>query len=185
MDTKEKIFTTSLYLFAKQGIKQTSTSQITAEVGVAEGTLFRHFPTKQALIDQIYIQIKEKSFLKLVELIDETKSVRENIEIIVTEITSYFIQNYDAFRFIELVEADPIVSQEVKKAGQKSFLKLVSYIDEWTGKGHFSSTDSKFITNLISGMIITIIKHCHQTKQSEANKKQIQTVWAAIRKYKN
>lgn len=49
---------TALSLFVAQGIQATSTASIAKAAGVANGTLFHHFATKQALVDQLYLDAK-------------------------------------------------------------------------------------------------------------------------------
>ena len=49
--TKRKIFETSMKLFAKKGYDATSIEDITAEVGVAKGTLYYHFSSKEEIFN--------------------------------------------------------------------------------------------------------------------------------------
>ena len=67
LSTKDKIFQSALELFASQGIQATSTAQISKKAGIASGTLFVHFKSKQELIDTIYISIKKNAFADLDE----------------------------------------------------------------------------------------------------------------------
>jgi AcrR family transcriptional regulator len=47
--TKRKIFETSLKLFAEKGYDATSIEEITSAVGVAKGTLYYHFSSKEEI----------------------------------------------------------------------------------------------------------------------------------------
>lgn len=49
--TKRKIFETSMDLFAKKGYDATSIEEITATVGVAKGTLYYHFSSKEEIFN--------------------------------------------------------------------------------------------------------------------------------------
>lgn len=49
--TKRKIFETSMKLFAEKGYEATSIEDITATVGVAKGTLYYHFSSKEEIFD--------------------------------------------------------------------------------------------------------------------------------------
>ena len=49
--TKRKIFETSMKLFAKKGYDATSVEDITATVGVAKGTLYYHFSSKEEIFN--------------------------------------------------------------------------------------------------------------------------------------
>ena len=49
--TKRKIFDISMKLFAKKGYEATSVEEITSVVGVAKGTLYYHFSTKEEIFN--------------------------------------------------------------------------------------------------------------------------------------
>ena len=49
--TKRKIFETSMRLFAEKGYDATSIEDITETVGVAKGTLYYHFTSKEEIFD--------------------------------------------------------------------------------------------------------------------------------------
>ncbi len=49
--TKRKIFETSMKLFAEKGYDATSVEDITEAVGVAKGTLYYHFTSKEEIFD--------------------------------------------------------------------------------------------------------------------------------------
>ena len=49
--TKRKIFETSMKLFAEKGYEATSIEEITATVGVAKGTLYNLFPSKEEFLN--------------------------------------------------------------------------------------------------------------------------------------
>ena len=80
--TKRKIFETSMKLFAEKGYDATSIEEITATVGVAKGTLYYHFSSKEEIFNflieegvkllQNSIDIKTS---KLDNYIDKLKSI--------------------------------------------------------------------------------------------------------------
>ena len=54
---REKILKTAMRLFVEKGIQSTPTSLIAKESGVATGTLFHHFKTKEDLVHALYNSI--------------------------------------------------------------------------------------------------------------------------------
>ncbi len=60
MDKREKILKAALHLFVEFGFHGTPTSKIANKAGVANGTLFHYFATKEALIIALYIDIKQQ-----------------------------------------------------------------------------------------------------------------------------
>ncbi|HSW64590.1 MAG TPA: TetR/AcrR family transcriptional regulator [Dissulfurispiraceae bacterium] len=51
--TRERILSAALTLFSQQGYIGATTRQIAAEAGVAELTLFRHFPRKELIMQEL------------------------------------------------------------------------------------------------------------------------------------
>jgi AcrR family transcriptional regulator len=52
-DTRLRLFAAGAELFATQGYHATSVEQIARRAGVAKGTFFLHFPTKDALVTEL------------------------------------------------------------------------------------------------------------------------------------
>jgi AcrR family transcriptional regulator len=53
LPTRERILETALRLFSGKGYLGATTKEISAESGVAEVTLFRHFPSKESLFKEV------------------------------------------------------------------------------------------------------------------------------------
>jgi AcrR family transcriptional regulator len=60
MDKREQILASALRLFVEFGFHGTPTSKIAKEAGVSNGTLFHYFATKEDLIKELYISIKNE-----------------------------------------------------------------------------------------------------------------------------
>ncbi len=52
-DTRTRILQAALSLFARQGYEGTTTKDLAAAAYVAEGTLFRHFSNKKAILIEV------------------------------------------------------------------------------------------------------------------------------------
>jgi AcrR family transcriptional regulator len=67
-DKKERILTTALHLFAAEGYANVPTSRIAKVAEVSEGLIFRHFGSKESLLDAILNEgiIKIESFAETV-----------------------------------------------------------------------------------------------------------------------
>ena len=92
--TKRKIFETSMKLFAEKGYDATSIEDITATVGVAKGTLYYHFSSK------------EEIFNFLVE--EGIKLLQNSIDIKTSKLDSYI----DKIKAIILIEIKIVVKYE-------------------------------------------------------------------------
>ncbi len=78
-DKRDAILKTALALFTERGFYGTPTAMISREAGVATGTLFFYFKTKEELIDILYRQIKSQAAAALREGVDREPDVQMKI----------------------------------------------------------------------------------------------------------
>lgn len=58
-ERRVEIAEAAVRIIARDGLARFTTAAIAAEVGIAEGTIFRHFPTKEAIVDAVVSQVEE------------------------------------------------------------------------------------------------------------------------------
>ncbi|MHB5815133.1 TetR/AcrR family transcriptional regulator [Klebsiella pneumoniae] len=99
-DKKQALLEAATAAFAQSGIAA-STSAIARSAGVAEGTLFRYFATKDELLNELYLAIK----LRLVRTMESFPELNEMCQLSVKEI--FLSEAYRAFGdalFLSLAE---------------------------------------------------------------------------------
>lgn len=62
MNTKEKIMTQSLHLFAQNGYEAVSVKDIADKLGITKGALYRHYANKRDIFDHIVNKMKQNDF---------------------------------------------------------------------------------------------------------------------------
>ncbi|MEL3928473.1 TetR/AcrR family transcriptional regulator [Aeromonas enteropelogenes] len=75
-DKRRQILDAALTLCAEDGLQGAATARIAKAAGVANGTLFHHFPSKEALILQLYQDVKQRMGAAICEA-DPALSLRE------------------------------------------------------------------------------------------------------------
>ena len=58
-ETKERILNTALALFSQRGYLGTSMSDIANELGMTKGALYKHYTSKQEILDRITARMGE------------------------------------------------------------------------------------------------------------------------------
>ena len=61
-DTKERILETALELFAQSGYLGTSMSDIAEKLGITKGALYKHYTSKQEILDSIVEQMNKMDY---------------------------------------------------------------------------------------------------------------------------
>ena len=135
--TKRKIFETSMKLFAEKGYDATSIEEITATVGVAKGTLYYHFSSK------------EEIFNFLVE--EGIKLLKNSISIKTSKLTN----SIDKIRAIVLIELKVLVKYE-------NFMSIV--LSQIWGNGERNQNCKKYVFEYIE-MIEEIVKDGIEKKE--------------------
>lgn len=77
--TKDKIYQASMSLFLTQGFESTTLDQITKEAGVAKGTFFNHFPSKDAILSYLCEQMVHSMAQKVKTRLSGIESARQKL----------------------------------------------------------------------------------------------------------
>ena len=59
-NTKEKILYAALDLFAREGYSAASVRDIAAQLGITKGALYRHYPSKRAILEAIVERMEQR-----------------------------------------------------------------------------------------------------------------------------
>ena len=114
-DKRELIIEAALKLFCEHGFQNTSTALISKEAGVATGTLFLYFPTKEALINALYMEAKKELNAYLKEGITKQKTTKLKLHHVWIRANEWAIDNQYAFKFIHMFSSSPYISNVSRK----------------------------------------------------------------------
>ncbi len=64
--TKEKIFDAAIDLFAEKGYDGVSIRDIAKAVGIKESSVYKHYPSKEAILDAVFAYMQEKLYRETV-----------------------------------------------------------------------------------------------------------------------
>lgn len=152
--TKRKIFEASMKLFAEKGYDATSIEEITATVGVAKGTLYYHFSSKEEIFNFLIeegIKLLQNSIdiktAKLDNYIDKLKAV------ILIQIK--IVNKYEDFITILLSQ---FYGKEARnKMCQKHVFEYISKIERIVKEGMEAGQIKKGNANVIASEIYALI----------------------------
>ena len=114
-EKEQKILNSALELFVKEGFHGTSTAEIARTAGVATGTLFHYFKTKEELINRLYLHTKESMFAEIEGQYDDQKSLKDNIKGLWFKFVCFSIKNPYKFQFILTFHTSPYITSLTKE----------------------------------------------------------------------
>ena len=166
--TKRKIFETSMKLFAEKGYDATSIEEITATVGVAKGTLYYHFSSKE----EIFNFLIEEGIKLLQNSVDIKTSKHNNyidkIKAIVL-IQIKIVAKYE--NIITILLSQFWGTKERNKKCQELVYQYIGKIEkivqEGIEKGEIKKGDTRAIASEIYGLICsTLVYQKRENKDS-------------------
>jgi AcrR family transcriptional regulator len=108
--TRQKLLRAALDLYTTVGFRGTTTPAIAARAGVAEGTIYRHFTSKEHLLNEVYRGAQKWAATIIKEIEEQDKGTR----------ASDRLQRV-ARRFFEAADRDPsALRMLLYSAGEKS-----------------------------------------------------------------
>src|SRR5262245_19000557 len=78
--TREKLMRAAVGIVAREGMEAATTSAIAAEAGAAEGTLYRHYDSKDDLLIAAYRQMKQAVFIDAAAGVDVSAAPPERLK---------------------------------------------------------------------------------------------------------
>ena len=154
LPTRERILETSLRLFSEKGYLGATTKEISAESDVAEVTLFRHFPSKESLFQEV---------LSAYTFLPTLKGIMPSVEVMpyekaLAEIARRFIETLKLRRdLIKIMHSECHRYPEKIKSIQHSFLAemlsiLADFFASRRKKGNLRNFDEFLAARLFLGM---------------------------------
>ncbi|RLJ70844.1 TetR family transcriptional regulator [Hydrogenivirga caldilitoris] len=98
--TKERIMSAALRLFSLKGFKGTTVKDIAKEVDITEGAIYRHFSSKEEIIESLFERITEEIRKLVKERVLTKEDIASQGEALAETLLSYAFDNPDSFRFL-------------------------------------------------------------------------------------
>ena len=154
-DKHHQLIEASIDLFAEKGFWNTPTSQIAKHAGVATGTLFNYFPTKDDLIDAVYLRLKDESTVQFWQSQPNTNDMYDMLHHVWQGFVHWATDNPSRFLLLEQLKLSDLVSDEA----QSKFRETLSEL-EITQKIDFSSSLGGFPLEMIAGIMEANLLAC-------------------------
>ncbi len=166
-DKQQKIIETAISLFAEKGYANTSTNEIAKAAGVAEGTIFRHYGTKDNLLLSVILPFLKEALPGMAEnvfkevLKEETLHFEDFLKGLFKNRIKFVIENRDIFQIIvkEILYSDSL-RQEIAPFFMDSVIKRVTQaIEKFKERGDIKDIPTnkllKLLMTTFGGFLVT------------------------------
>jgi AcrR family transcriptional regulator len=182
-DKRNAILDAATRLFAERGLAAAPTSEISKLAGVAEGTLFTYFGTKDELINSLYREIKLELADAMMSDFPRKKNVRTRMRHVWDRYVRWGIANPRQRKVLGQLLVSEVLTKESREAGSAPFVEFQTMIRDGI-KGRVFRNDlpveliSKSLGALVEATIDLTVPN--PSKADGYRESGFQMLWAGI-----
>ena len=184
-DKRNAILSAATEVFAERGLAA-ATSAISQAAGVAEGTLFTYFNTKDELINALYRAIKLELADAMMSDFPRRASLRTRLQHVWDRYAGWGVANPLQHKALQQIVVWSGLTEESKCAGVAPFREIEKMAQDAVAQHLFLDRPLEFIAATLSAMADTTIEFMRRTpKQAEMYRNAgFEMLWAAIARKK-
>ncbi|HEY4763216.1 MAG TPA: TetR/AcrR family transcriptional regulator [Candidatus Sulfotelmatobacter sp.] len=127
-DKRNAILGAATRAFAERGLTAAPTSEISKRAGIAGGTLFTYFRTKDDLVNALYREIKLELADAMMSGFPRKKSVRTRLRHVWDGYVNWGVANPEQRKVLVQLQVSGMLSQETIAAGSAPFVEMQNTI---------------------------------------------------------
>ncbi|MCX7773049.1 MAG: TetR/AcrR family transcriptional regulator [Clostridia bacterium] len=186
MNKKEQILEAALKLFNTYGFDKTPTSQIAKEAGVATGTLFHYFSTKEELINHLYLRCKDSMLKRVLDGVENEKAYRGKIRRAYGNLLKWGLECAQEFLFFQQFSNSASILESTRQEGRERFQVIYDLIEMGVRDEILKDIDPELLLNCIIGLVISNILFLMGSDQQDNAPELTETtftlLWDAIKR---
>jgi AcrR family transcriptional regulator len=187
-DKREAIMQAALDLFVERGFYGVAVPEIADRAQVGAGTIYRHFESKEALVNALYRQEKQRFAQNVVASFPAIERARELFRALWNRMAAYATANHASFVFLELHHHAPYLDVQSRAVEQRMLQLFEGVITAAQGRGELKDAPPRLLMGIVMGAFTGVIRSCVESESSAEGylsradwKLAEQCVWEAIR----
>ena len=184
-DKKRAIFESTLVLVKEKGFHGTPMSQIAKNAGVAAGTIYHHFDSKDTLILELYSYIRDKMLEAMLQIDNEAMDFKDRFFNYWISHCLFYIKNPNALFFMEQFVNSPYSSRNPLEENERFQHTFRDLIKTGVETGVLKPVNPLILSSLIHGTIVNAAKMqlCRRINIGETELQQIvEMIWDGMRR---
>ena len=151
-DTRQRIEEAATRLFVERGITETSVRDITRQVGISEGALYRHFESKDDLVSQTFEHNYTSFARELESLASREQSAKQRIGAMIRGFCRAHDDNPTLFNFLVFVQHGQL--SKLAEDAPTPVTVMRSVIVRAIQDGEIPAQDPDLATALVLGAVL-------------------------------
>lgn len=163
-DKRNAILAAATRVFAERGLAA-PTSAITNTAGVAEGTLFTYFKTKDDLVNALYRDLKLELADAMMSGFPRKASVRNRLQHVWNHYVDWGVANPEQQRVLKQIQVWGGLTEESKLAGLVPFTEIQTMTEDAVAQRIYQDLPHPFIAATLSALAETAMDFIRRDPQ--------------------
>jgi TetR/AcrR family transcriptional regulator, repressor of fatR-cypB operon len=166
-DKRTAILEATLELISEQGFQGTPMSQIAQKANTGVGTIYRYFPSKNDLINALYIALKLQMAHCILQCYTEDMPVHKAFKLILRGMIDYFIANPKVLSFAEQYLNSPLITAATREEGSRIVEPLNILFQHALQQDLLKPLSISMLGELIYGSMVALSKYYIYSGENE------------------
>lgn len=183
-DKREAIMSAALELFVERGFYGTAVPEIADKAGVGAGTIYRYFVNKEALVNALYRQEKQRFAERVLTQFPRTTIARELFRTMWHRMATFAVENPEPFIFLELHHHAPYLDAESQALEHRMLELFTNVVVSAQARGELKAGPPRLLMSIVMGAFVGVIRSCVEIAAPLGDADWAlaeQCVWEAIR----
>lgn len=184
MDKKEIILQTVLKLVNREGFYHLNMKNVATEAGIAAGTIYIYFSSKEQLINELYKKLVKDYHSAILSGYNPDNKFEENFRQMTSNAIGFYAENKDYFSFIEQYTYSPFLFKETLEESLTILEPLKKLLQQAKQNNEVKNLPDELLLSLVSGPITSMMRLFIAGKadlsQELLRKQLIEACWKSI-----
>jgi TetR/AcrR family transcriptional regulator, repressor of fatR-cypB operon len=185
-DKKECILSAALELFAEKGFHGTAVPEIAHKAGVAAGTIYRYFASKEAIVNAVYQRQKSQLLATVMADFPYDGPPRSQVHHFISSVFAFARKHPLAFKFLELHHHAPYLDDKSREVEASVVAMANGFIEQNVHAKVLRKAPDGVLAGLVWGALVGLVRagwegRCLEiTPKTEAAFEE--AIWDAVRR---
>jgi AcrR family transcriptional regulator len=186
VEKRDAIMQAALELFVERGFYGVAVPEIAERAQVGAGTIYRHFESKEALVNALYRQEKQRFAQTVITSFPAIDRARELFRTLWTRMATFATTNQSSFVFLELHHHAPYLDEHSRAVEQRMIELFEGVIKAAQDRGELKLAPPRLLMGIVMGAFTGVMRSCveaglgHEVSAADWKTAE-QCVWEAIR----
>ncbi|HEY3158210.1 MAG TPA: TetR/AcrR family transcriptional regulator [Vicinamibacterales bacterium] len=181
-NTRDRIETAAVHLFVDKGVADTTVRDIAKALEMSEGALYRHFPSKEQLVWQVFERHYIEFAGRLLKLAEAESSTRGKLAAMIRGFCSAYDDNPRLFRFLLFVQHDQLGKLAPDAPTPVEAVRMV--IASGIASGELPAQNADLATSLVFGVVLQPVQFAAYGRlpsdMGSMRERLVTAAWAAV-----